>query len=51
MTDLKVIAVLFVVAYLAFHHSHYRRRRRNGFGFWYSMRGPFGGRLTYSKRL
>jgi hypothetical protein len=51
MTDLKVIAVLLVVAYLVFHHHHYRRHRRNGFGFWYSLKGPFGGRLTYSKRL
>jgi hypothetical protein len=32
------------------HARHYRKHRRAGFGFWYSIRGPFGTRETISKR-
>jgi hypothetical protein len=45
------VGVLLVLLYAKHHHRHYRRHRRAGFGFWYSMRGPFGGRVTYSKRF
>lgn len=40
-----------IVAYVALHGRHYRRHRRNGFGVWYSLRGPFGTRVRISKRL
>jgi hypothetical protein len=48
------VGVLLVLLYAKHHHSHYRRHRRHrraGCGFWYSMRGPFGGRVTYSKHF
>lgn len=51
MTDIKVIGVIFVIVYLVLHYHHYRRRRRNGFGVWYSLRGPWGTRVSVSKRL
>jgi hypothetical protein len=51
MTALKITAIVFVAAYLLRHHRHYRRHRRNGFGVWYSLRGPWGTRVSVSKRL
>jgi hypothetical protein len=45
------IVIGLVVLYLLFHGHHYRKRRRHGFGFWYSLRGPFGSRVTFSKRF
>lgn len=50
MSVLVVIGVA-VVIYGLFHHRHYRRHRRAGFGVWYSMRGPFGTRVRVSKRF
>jgi hypothetical protein len=46
-----VFVLILAVIYGAFHHHHYRRRRRAGFGVWDSMRGPFGTRVTISKRF
>ena len=43
--------IVIVLLYAGFHHSRYRRHRRNGFGGWYSMRGPFGTRVRVSKRF
>lgn len=48
---LAAIVIGLVVLYALFHGHHYRKRRRSGFGFWYSMRGPFGTRETISKRF
>lgn len=47
-----VIAGLFLLLIgAASHHGHhYRRNRRTGFGVWYSLRGPWGSRVTVSKR-
>lgn len=45
------IVICIVVIYMGIHHHHYRRNRRNGFGMWYSMRGPWGTRIRISKRL
>ena len=48
-----MLAALIVLAalYLLFHHHRYRRHRRDGFGVWYSLRGPFGTRVRVSKHL
>lgn len=43
--------ILIGVLYLLFHGHHYRRRRRAGFGVWGSIPGPFGTRVTASKRF
>ena len=51
MSALIAAGFVLTLAYVVFHGHHYRRRRRAGWGFWYSIRGPFGGRVTYSKRL
>lgn len=51
MTEIKVIGVLVVLAYLLHHHKHYRRHRRARCGIWYSLRGPWGTRVSVSKRL
>jgi hypothetical protein len=51
MEDLKIALVVLVVVLLLHHHHHYRRHRRNGFGVWYAMRGPWGTRVRVSKRL
>ena len=51
MTDIKVIGVILVVAYLAFHRHHYRRHRRAGLTIRESIPGPFRTWLTVSKRL
>lgn len=45
------LILIVVVAYALHHGKHYRRRRRAGFGVWYSMRGPWGTRETISKRF
>jgi hypothetical protein len=45
-----LILILLAVAYLAFHGHHSRRRRRAGFGIWESLPGPFGTRVTVSRR-
>jgi hypothetical protein len=51
VTDIKVIGIVLFAAYLLHHGRHYRRHRRNGFGVWYSLRGPWGTRVSVSKRL
>ena len=43
--------IIAALAYLAFHHHHYRRNRRARCGIWYSLRGPWGTRVSVSKRL
>lgn len=45
--ELLVIVVV-ALLYAVFHHKHYRR---DGFGVWYSLRGPWHTRVTVSKRL
>ena len=49
MTAAVLIAL--AVVYLAFHHHHYRKHRRARCGIWYSLRGPWGTRVSVSKRL
>jgi hypothetical protein len=44
------ILIILAVVYLLFHGHHYRKRRRAGFGVWESLPGPFGTRVTISKR-
>ena len=51
MEDAKVILIILVALVLLHHGRHYRRHRRNGFGVWYAMRGPWGTRVRVSKRL
>ena len=51
MEDAKVILIILVALVLLHHGHHYRRHRRNGFGVWYAMRGPWGTRVRVSKRL
>lgn len=46
-----LIILIIVGLVLAHHGHHYRRNRRNGFGVWYSLRGPWGSRVTVSKRF
>ena len=46
-----VVIIVIVLAVLLHHGRHYRRHRRNGFGVWYSMRGPWNTRVTVRKRL
>jgi hypothetical protein len=48
-----VYAVLIILGglYVLFHHHHYRRNRRNGFGVFYSMRGPFHTSIRVTKRF
>jgi hypothetical protein len=48
---MEIFIVVAVVGYLLFHHRHYRRNRRSGFGVWYSLRGPWGTRVTVKRRL
>jgi hypothetical protein len=43
-----IIAGIF---YVLFHHRHYRRNRREGFGVFYSLRGPFHTSIRVTKRL
>ncbi len=50
MEALAVIGVIVLIA-LGHHGKHYRRHRRNGFGVWYSMRGPWGTGVTVRKRF
>jgi len=50
-TFIAVLAVVAFIGYCTHHGRHYRRHRRAGFGFWYSVRGPFGTRETISKRF
>lgn len=38
--------IILAVLYLLFHRHHYRRNRRGGLGFWVSMRGPWGTRIS-----
>ena len=49
MGTLVIVVIVLIVA--SHHGHHYRRNRRNGFGVWYSMRGPWGTRVRVSKRL
>ena len=46
---MEAIVIVAIVAYVLFHHAHYRRRRRHGLSVWASIPGPFGTRI--SKRL
>jgi len=48
---MELVILAIVVGYLLIHHRHYRRHRRMGFGVWYSLRGPWGTRVTVRKRL
>jgi len=49
---MEAVVVLVIIAVVLVHHGHhYRRNRRNGFGVWYSLRGPWGTRVSVSKRL
>jgi hypothetical protein len=49
---MEAVIIIAVIAVVLLHHGHhYRRHRRNGFGVWYSMRGPWGTRVRVSKRL
>ena len=50
MLGLVVLGIC-VVAYLGHHARHYRRHRRLGSGIWYSLRGPWGTRVTVRKRF
>jgi hypothetical protein len=51
ITDLKIAGIVLVLLYVAVHVRHYRRHRRAGFGVFYSLRGPWGTRVTVRKRL
>jgi hypothetical protein len=46
-----IVIVICVLAYGSHHARHYRRHRRLGMGVWYSLRGPFGTRVTVRKRF
>ena len=48
---MEAIIIVIVIAYLVLHRHHYRRNRRNGFGVFYSLRGPWGSRIRITKRL
>jgi hypothetical protein len=48
---MTMIILLVIGAYLLHHGRHYRRHRRAGLGVWYSLRGPWGTRVTVRKRL
>lgn len=49
---MEAIVIIVIVGAILLHHGrHYRRNRRNGFGVWYSLRGPWGTRVSVSKRL
>lgn len=48
---IEAIIIVAVVAYLAFHHSHYRRHRRAGLTVRQSIPGPWGTWLSISKRF
>jgi hypothetical protein len=43
--------VLALIAYALFHRHHYRRRRRAGLTIRESIPGPFGTRISVSKRF
>ena len=46
-----IVIIVVLTAILLRHGHHYRRNRRSGFGVWYSLRGPWGTRVSVSKRL
>ncbi len=48
---MELLIIVIVLAVLGHHAHHYRRNRRNGFGVFYSLRGPWGSRIRITKRL
>jgi hypothetical protein len=50
MTALIIIAIVLAI-YLTHHGRHYRRRRRAGLTVRESLPGPWGTRISISKRF
>lgn len=48
---MAAVIIILVVAYVLFHHRHYRRRRRAGLTIRQSIPGPFGTRVSVSRRF
>jgi hypothetical protein len=48
---LATIIVIVLIAYLLFHHRHYRRHRRAGLTIRESIPGPFHTWFSVSKRF
>jgi hypothetical protein len=45
------VLVFTAIVYVLIHVACHRHGRRAGFGFWYSVRGPWRTRWTMTKRF